>query len=79
MTDDRLTLSRRKLLAATGAVGAASTGLGLTTSAYFSDRETFQNDRLVAGQLDMRVGFEERYSNWPSTSRRRRRPTSHRE
>ena len=64
MTDDRLTLSRRKLLAAAGAVGAASTGLGLTTSAYFSDRETFQNDRLVAGQLDMRVGFEERYSNW---------------
>ncbi|MFB6196036.1 MAG: SipW-dependent-type signal peptide-containing protein [Haloplanus sp.] len=64
MTDDRFTLSRRKALAALGTVGVASAGAGLGTSAYFSDQETFENNRLTAGELDLKVGWQEHYSNW---------------
>ncbi|MFB6101768.1 MAG: vWA domain-containing protein [Haloplanus sp.] len=63
MTDD-FTLSRRKALAALGTIGAASAGAGLGTSAYFSDQETFENNRLVAGTLDMKIDWEEHYSDW---------------
>jgi predicted ribosomally synthesized peptide with SipW-like signal peptide len=63
MTED-LNLSRRKALAALGTIGAASAGAGLGTSAYFSDQETFENNRLVAGELDLKVGWQEHYSNW---------------
>ncbi len=48
-------LSRRKMLAGLGAVGLASAGAGLGTSAYFSDREEFENNSLAAGTLDMSV------------------------
>jgi predicted ribosomally synthesized peptide with SipW-like signal peptide len=54
-TPNSFTLSRRKLLAGIGAIGAASAGAGLGTSAYFSDTETFQNNSLTAGTLDMSV------------------------
>jgi predicted ribosomally synthesized peptide with SipW-like signal peptide len=57
-------LSRRKTLAALGTIGAASAGAGLGTSAYFSDQETFQNNRLVAGELDLKMDWEEHYSDW---------------
>jgi predicted ribosomally synthesized peptide with SipW-like signal peptide len=57
-------LSRRKALAALGTIGAASAGAGLGTSAYFSDQETFENNSLVAGTLDMKVDWEEHYSDW---------------
>jgi len=63
MNDD-FELSRRKALAALGTIGAASAGAGLGTSAYFSDQETFENNQLVAGTLDMHVGWEEHYSDW---------------
>jgi predicted ribosomally synthesized peptide with SipW-like signal peptide len=58
------TLSRRKALAALGTVGAASAGAGLGTSAYFSDRESFENNRLVAGELDTHVAYSAHYSDW---------------
>ncbi|MFT4921222.1 MAG: putative ribosomally synthesized peptide with SipW-like signal peptide [Haloarculaceae archaeon] len=61
-----LTLSRRQVLAGLGAVGLASTGAGLGTSAYFSDRETFEDNSLVAGELDVKVDWEEHYSDWSS-------------
>jgi predicted ribosomally synthesized peptide with SipW-like signal peptide len=48
-------LSRRKLLGGLGAIGLASVGAGLGTSAYFSDTEAFENNTLVAGTLDMNV------------------------
>jgi predicted ribosomally synthesized peptide with SipW-like signal peptide len=64
MTDERLNLSRRKALAALGTIGAASAGAGVGTSAYFSDQETFENNRLVAGTLDLKVGWQEHYSDW---------------
>jgi predicted ribosomally synthesized peptide with SipW-like signal peptide len=64
MTDERFDISRRKALAALGTIGVASAGAGLGTSAYFSDQETFENNRLVAGTLDLKVGWQEHYSNW---------------
>jgi len=57
-------LSRRKALAALGTIGVASAGAGLGTSAYFSDQETFENNRLVAGELDLKMDWEEHYSDW---------------
>jgi predicted ribosomally synthesized peptide with SipW-like signal peptide len=48
-------LSRRKMLAGLGAIGLASAGAGLGTSAYFSDREEFTGNTLTAGTLDMSV------------------------
>ncbi|MFC7131993.1 MULTISPECIES: SipW-dependent-type signal peptide-containing protein [Salinibaculum] len=58
MTDDKsqlYNLSRRKMLAGLGAIGLASAGAGLGTSAYFSDTEAFTNNSLTAGTLDMTV------------------------
>jgi len=57
-------LSRRKVLAGLGTIGVASAGVGLGTSAYFSDVETFTNNRLVAGSLDLTLDWEEHYSDW---------------
>ncbi|MBO4247646.1 hypothetical protein IL252_07430 [Halomicrobium sp. IBSBa] len=51
-------LSRRKMLAGLGAVGLASAGAGIGTSAFFSDREEFENNVLTAGTLDMSVSAE---------------------
>ena len=59
-------LSRRKALAALGSIGVASAGAGLGTSAYFSDQETFENNQLTAGSLDLKVDWEEHYSDWSS-------------
>jgi predicted ribosomally synthesized peptide with SipW-like signal peptide len=64
MEDENFELSRRKILAGLGAIGAASAGAGLGTSAYFSDRETFTNNQLVAGELDLKVDWQEHYSDW---------------
>jgi predicted ribosomally synthesized peptide with SipW-like signal peptide len=61
MTDNDPTLynlSRRKMLAGLGAVGLASAGAGLGTSAYFSDTEAFENNSLTAGTLDMSVSAD---------------------
>ncbi|WP_257628344.1 vWA domain-containing protein [Haloplanus salinarum] len=64
MTDGEFDISRRKALAALGTIGVASAGAGLGTSAYFSDQETFENNRLVAGELDLKMDWEEHYSDW---------------
>ena len=61
---DEFELSRRKALAALGTVGAASAGTGLGTSAFFRDEETFENNRLAAGELDLKVSWAEHYSDW---------------
>ena len=55
-------LSRRRLLAGIGAVGIASAGSGLGTSAFFSDEEEFVNNTLTAGELDLKVGWQQTYS-----------------
>jgi len=55
MSDNRMQLSRRKLLAGATAVGTAGLGAGFGTSALFSDEESFENNSLTAGNLDMSV------------------------
>jgi len=62
--DDSFELTRRRALAALGTIGVASAGAGLGTSAYFSDQETFENNALTAGTLDMKVAATEYYSDW---------------
>jgi predicted ribosomally synthesized peptide with SipW-like signal peptide len=63
MTDDPqlYNLTRRKVLAGLGAVGLASAGAGLGTSAYFSDRESFENNMLRAGELDLLLDWQQTY------------------
>jgi len=56
--DTRYRLSRRKMLGGLGAIGLASAGAGLGTSAYFNDTESFTNNSLTAGQLDLTVDYE---------------------
>ena len=55
MNDDTIGLSRRKMLVGLGAVGVASAGAGLGTTAYFNDTESFENNTLTAGSLDLFV------------------------
>jgi predicted ribosomally synthesized peptide with SipW-like signal peptide len=55
-------LTRRKMLAGLGAVGIASAGAGLGTSAYFSDREVFANNQFVSGELDLLVDWQQHYT-----------------
>jgi predicted ribosomally synthesized peptide with SipW-like signal peptide len=52
---NKIELTRRKVLAGTGATGAAGLGTGLGTNALFSDQEQFGNNQLTAGTLDMKV------------------------
>ncbi|MDR5657340.1 SipW-dependent-type signal peptide-containing protein [Halodesulfurarchaeum sp. HSR-GB] len=63
MSDENNTfeISRRKTLAALGTIGAASAGAGLGTSAWFSDTETFEGNTITAGELDLKVDWEEHY------------------
>jgi len=49
-------LSRRKVLVGLGAVGVASAGAGLGTTAFFSDEESFENNTITAGQFELHVG-----------------------
>ncbi|MHB9288844.1 SipW-dependent-type signal peptide-containing protein [Halobacteriales archaeon Cl-PHB] len=58
---DKYELSRRKALAGLATIGAAGAGAGLGTSAFFSDQESFENNVLTAGELDLAVGY---YSEW---------------
>jgi len=53
--DDRIKLTRRKALAGLATVGAAGLGAGLGTSALFSDTESFDNNSIQAGRLNMQV------------------------
>jgi hypothetical protein len=57
-------LSRRKVLAQLGTIGVASAGLGLVVGGYFGDVETATDNRQTAGQLDLKVGWQESYSDW---------------
>lgn len=54
-------LSRRKVLAGLGAIGVASAGAGLGTTAYFSDEESFTDNTLTAGNLDLLVDWQQTY------------------
>lgn len=62
MADQRFDLSRRKILAGLGTVGVAGAGAGAGTTALFSDEETFEDNELTAGTLDLRVDYDTSYS-----------------
>ncbi|QFU84850.1 SipW-dependent-type signal peptide-containing protein [Natronorubrum aibiense] len=68
-TDSAVGFSRRRVLAGLGAVGIASTGAGLGTTAYFSDRETFSGNTLTAGQLELSVTWQQLYDGAPQSGR----------
>ncbi|WP_144900853.1 vWA domain-containing protein [Halobellus captivus] len=61
MTEYELDLTRRKVLGSIGAIGAASAGAGLGTSALFSDTESFENNTITAGTLDLKVDWQQSY------------------
>jgi predicted ribosomally synthesized peptide with SipW-like signal peptide len=54
--------TRRNVLAGIGAVGLASAGAGLGTTAFFSDRESFANNGVRAGQLDLLLDWQQTYT-----------------
>jgi predicted ribosomally synthesized peptide with SipW-like signal peptide len=58
-------LSRRRVLAGIGAVGLASAGAGLGTSAYFNDTESFTNNSLTAGEFDLKLDYKSTYAGGP--------------
>ncbi|MFC4544583.1 SipW-dependent-type signal peptide-containing protein [Halosolutus amylolyticus] len=59
MTEDRsYSLSRRQVIGGLGAIGVASAGAGLGTTAYFNDEESFDDNSLAAGELDLYVHYE---------------------
>ncbi|MFA9518708.1 SipW-dependent-type signal peptide-containing protein, partial [Halopenitus sp. H-Gu1] len=59
---DKIGLSRRRVLASMGAIGVASAGAGLGTTAYFSDEESFTGNTLTAGELDLKVDWQQTYN-----------------
>jgi len=67
MTEDKklYNLSRRKVLGGIGAVGLASAGAGLGTSAYFNDTEAFTGNTITAGQLDLKLDYRATYAGGP--------------
>ncbi|MCU4718189.1 SipW-dependent-type signal peptide-containing protein [Halapricum hydrolyticum] len=54
---EKYELSRRKALGGLATIGLAGAGAGLGTSAYFSDEESFANNELTAGELDLVVDY----------------------
>ncbi|WP_255192357.1 SipW-dependent-type signal peptide-containing protein [Natronobeatus ordinarius] len=56
MTDDNtIGLSRRRVLGGLGAIGVASAGAGIGTTAYFSDQEQFDDNTITAGEFGLTV------------------------
>ncbi len=58
---EQFELSRRTALAGIGSIGVASAGAGLGTSAYFSDQGAFDGGELIAGELDVRIDWQQLY------------------
>jgi hypothetical protein len=57
---DGITLTRRQALSALAATGAAAGGVGAGTDALFGDAESFDGNRLAAGELDLEVAWHKR-------------------
>ena len=55
--DSKYSLSRRKALLGLGTVGVAGAGAGVGTSALFSDTESFEDNTLTAGELNLIVDY----------------------
>jgi len=52
-----LRVTRRQALGGLTAVGGAAAGISLGTTALFSDDETFGNNNVAAGELDLEVAW----------------------
>ncbi|MFB6096122.1 MAG: VWA domain-containing protein [Haloferacaceae archaeon] len=65
MSKSNHTLSRRQVLGGLGAVGLASAGTGLGTTAFFNDTESFNNNRLEAGELNLKLDYRATYDGGP--------------
>lgn len=61
MSNKRIQMSRRKLLASIGTAGVGAASAGAGTLAYFTDRES-QSNELVAGEFDLKVDWQESYN-----------------
>jgi len=57
MDGDGFRLTRRRALSALAATGAVSAGVGVGTDAFFNDAESFDGNRVVAGELDLEVAW----------------------
>jgi len=68
MSDDKPSISRRKLLGGLGTIGAAGAFGGAATTSLLWDEEKFGNvsnpNVLQAGALDLAVDWEEHYVDW---------------
>jgi predicted ribosomally synthesized peptide with SipW-like signal peptide len=51
----KVELTRRRVLGGLGTIGVAGAAAGLGTSAYFNDEESFTDNSITAGTLDMEV------------------------
>lgn len=77
MEDGRSGLSRRQLLVGAGTVGGAAALGGAGSMAFFSDEETFANNRVVAGELGLAVAWRKTIAReLADTTGRRRVETS---
>ncbi|MFB1065181.1 VWA domain-containing protein [Natrinema sp. H-ect4] len=65
MKEDKYGLSRRQLLGGLGAIGVTSAGVGLGTTAYFSDDEMLGNNSLASGELDLLLDYKTTYHGGP--------------
>lgn len=61
MSDKKITMSRRKMLAGLGTIGVASVGAGFGTYAAFSDEEQAQAT-FTAGELDGKIAWSASYN-----------------
>ena len=55
MSEHTIELTRRKLLAGAGVLGAAGAGAGMGTSALFGDEESYAGNEIRAGELNLMV------------------------
>jgi predicted ribosomally synthesized peptide with SipW-like signal peptide len=58
MSNKKLELTRRRVLGGLGTIGVAGAAAGLGTSAYLNDTESFEDNTITAGTLDMSVTAE---------------------
>jgi predicted ribosomally synthesized peptide with SipW-like signal peptide len=59
--NNRYRLSRRTVLAGLGGAGIASASAGLGTTAYLNDTESFEDNTITAGTLDLKVDWQQTY------------------
>jgi predicted ribosomally synthesized peptide with SipW-like signal peptide len=57
MSKKKLELTRRRVLGGLGTIGVASAAAGLGTSAYLNDTESFEDNMMTAGTLDLAVDY----------------------